>query len=223
MKPADILAKWDRVAEVLGRKPTPWIMLLRIAAAGPRGLRAGSLCQGSTVQMRSREKTLSKYARHGLITWTHDRSERGAKFVTITPKGMEFLGFTQPADECLSHAAGPDLHRPTLSAVRQRIIEIYEGLDALAKRCEQEEGGQEMAGNLREQAFGMRKVRMMLGRMLDEQAGHVPAYVHVKDFADKPAKTQAALGNLFAAVIEAYERGDLDRPTPPPPATPSPH
>lgn len=114
---------------------------------------------------------------------------------------------TQP----VAPVAGPDLHRPTLSAVRQRIIEMYQGCDELAKRCEQEEGGQEMAGNLREQAFGMRKVRMMLGRMLDEQAGHVPAYVHVKGFADKPAKTQAALGNLFAAVMEAYERGDLDK------------
>lgn len=112
--------------------------------------------------------------------------------------------------EPLPPAAGSDLHRPTLLAVRLRLIAMYESCDALAKKCEAEEGGQDMANNVREQAFGLRKARMMLGSMLDEQQCHAPASAHVAGVSDMPATTQAAMSNMIVCAMEAIERGDFD-------------
>lgn len=67
---------------------------------------------------------------------------------------------------------GPALCRKTIVEIRARVVEMCERFDSHAENAERV-AGHEMAGNIREQAFGMRKVRMMLGRMLDEQAGHL--------------------------------------------------
>lgn len=117
---------------------------------------------------------------------------------------------TTPPPEGLAPASGSDLHRPTLLAVRLRLIAMYESCDALAKKCEAEEGGQDMANNVREQSFGLRKARMMLGSMLDEQQGHAPASAHVAGVSDMPATTQAAMSNMIVCAMDAIERGDFD-------------
>ncbi len=61
---------------------------------------------------------------------------------------------------------GPALDRPTILAIRLRVIQMYEGLEALFTASTPE--------SLYGQARGMRSVRSMLGRMLDEQAGIIP-------------------------------------------------
>lgn len=120
------------------------------------------------------------------------------------------MSATPTTNEPLPPATGSDLHRPTLLAVRLRIIEMYKSCEDLATRCAKEEGGEEMASNMHEQAFGLRKARMMLGTMLDEQAGHVPTTAHVHGVSDMPPLLQGAMSKMIVLAVEAMERGDFD-------------
>lgn len=87
----DILNKWLRVGEVLGHQSGAWIMLLKIAAAGPKGARGTDLCHGDHVQYNSRVASLRRFEKNGLIASTDKLSQRGARFYVITAKGLQFL------------------------------------------------------------------------------------------------------------------------------------
>lgn len=80
-----------------------------------------------------------------------------------------------PTPELSTLPVGTALDRPTILAIRLRVIKMYEDMDARAEKCSREGLGEELVTSLCTQARGMRQVRQMLGRMLDEQAGIVPA------------------------------------------------
>lgn len=91
MTAADILQKWKRVADVLGRKTGPWLTLLRIAEQGSKGARASDLCHGDQALYSSRLHSLRMFERAGLIEATDKLSRRGARIYVITAKGLQFL------------------------------------------------------------------------------------------------------------------------------------
>lgn len=105
--------------------------------------------------------------------------------------------------------AGTALDCATILAIRQRVVAMYEHLDELSAKCVQDPDGGPMSVNLQHQIMGMRKVRQMLGAMLDEQAGIPTPYAHVDGLRSMPAPTQAALSDLASIAQEEIEEGRL--------------
>ena len=85
-KPQDIIKSWEACAPVL-QKPSAWVTLMRIAAAGEEGIRL----TGKALHLASGvdHRTMDKWERAGLIRIK--RPEEGIKTGYILEKGLRLL------------------------------------------------------------------------------------------------------------------------------------
>ena len=90
MKPTDIIQSWETCAPVL-QKPSAWVLLMRIAAAGDEGIRL----TGASLKLTNGvdHRTMTRWERAGLIQI--EQPERGGiKRGYIQAKGLRLLGFS---------------------------------------------------------------------------------------------------------------------------------
>lgn len=101
VKAEDILQNWERTADIF-RRPTAWLKLLRICAAGPAGVSYRDLrglvrgCTGKHVdQDQPNAELLSKWEAAGLVTLRigpgNPRGGRKPYIATATDKAYKLL------------------------------------------------------------------------------------------------------------------------------------
>jgi DNA-binding MarR family transcriptional regulator len=97
MTATHILSRWRRVRGSV-KTLTKWMTLLNIAEAGAIGLSHSCLVNQTGLSPRALFQSVKTMSNAGLITkhaGPKSANSKRATIVTITPKGLEFLGLSK--------------------------------------------------------------------------------------------------------------------------------